>query len=105
MKCEMFTRNPSIVHHIGDHSLLPLSPPLLENYESALPLDPHFFHLSYFFCLNVYYKPEFNMGVERKIITRGNGSDSPAAGDKVSIHYTGWIYDAKKANKGFQGKQ
>lgn len=45
------------------------------------------------------------MGVERKIITRGNGSDSPTAGDKVSIHYTGWIYDAKKANKGFQGKQ
>ncbi|KAJ5482077.1 hypothetical protein N7475_000889 [Penicillium sp. IBT 31633x] len=45
------------------------------------------------------------MGVERKIITRGNGSDSPAAGDKVSIHYTGWLYDAKKANKGFQGKQ
>jgi FK506-binding protein 1 len=45
------------------------------------------------------------MGVERKIVTRGNGSDSPASGDKVSIHYTGWLYDAKKANKGFQGKQ
>jgi FK506-binding protein 1 len=45
------------------------------------------------------------MGVERKIITRGNGSDSPASGDKVSIHYTGWLYDAKKSNKGFQGKQ
>ncbi|KAJ5894766.1 FK506-binding protein 1 [Penicillium taxi] len=45
------------------------------------------------------------MGVERKIITRGNGTDTPASGDKVSIHYTGWLYDAKKANKGFQGKQ
>ncbi|KAJ5596198.1 FK506-binding protein 1B [Penicillium hetheringtonii] len=44
------------------------------------------------------------MGVERKIITRGSGP-SPASGDKVSIHYTGWIYDPKKANKGFQGKQ
>jgi hypothetical protein len=58
------------------------------------------------------YQPQFhnyqiiiNMGVERKIITRGNGSDSPASGDKVAIHYTGWLYDAKKANKGFQGKQ
>lgn len=45
------------------------------------------------------------MGVERKIITRGTGSGSPAAGDKVAIHYTGWLYDAKKSNKGFQGKQ
>jgi FK506-binding protein 1 len=44
------------------------------------------------------------MGVERKIITRGTGS-SPAEGDDVSIHYTGWLYDAKKSNKGFQGKQ
>ena len=51
------------------------------------------------------YSTEFNMGVERKIITRGNGTDSPASGDKVSIHYTGWLYDAKKSNKGFQGKQ
>lgn len=44
------------------------------------------------------------MGVQRKIITRGSGA-SPASGDKVAIHYTGWLYDAKKANKGFQGKQ
>jgi len=44
------------------------------------------------------------MGVQRKIITRGSGP-SPASGDKVSIHYTGWLYDAKKAGKGFQGKQ
>jgi FK506-binding protein 1 len=45
------------------------------------------------------------MGVERKIITRGTGSGSPAAGDTVTIHYSGWLYDAKKSNKGFQGKQ
>ncbi|KAJ5609670.1 hypothetical protein N7528_010237 [Penicillium herquei] len=44
------------------------------------------------------------MGVQRKIITRGSGA-SPASGDKVAIHYTGWLYDAKKAGKGFQGKQ
>ncbi|KAJ5158687.1 uncharacterized protein N7500_008338 [Penicillium coprophilum] len=45
------------------------------------------------------------MGVERKIITRGTGSGSPASGDMVTIHYSGWLYDAKKSNKGFQGKQ
>lgn len=45
------------------------------------------------------------MGVERKIITRGTGTGQPAAGDKVTIHYSGWLYDAKKSNKGFQGKQ
>ncbi|KAJ5100439.1 hypothetical protein N7456_006491 [Penicillium angulare] len=44
------------------------------------------------------------MGVQRKIITRGKGV-APVEGDKVSIHYTGWLYDAKKASKGFQGKQ
>lgn len=45
------------------------------------------------------------MGVERKILIRGKGPDSPAVGDEVYMNYTGWVYDAKKSKKEFKGKQ
>lgn len=46
------------------------------------------------------------MGVTRKIVTRGNGTDRPKVGDEVTIDYTGNLYDESKgANADFRGKQ
>ena len=33
------------------------------------------------------------MGVEKEIITEGNGVDYPKKGDKVAMQYTGWLHD------------
>lgn len=44
-----------------------------------------------------------NMGVTKKVLSQGNGSDKPKAGDNVSMVYTGWLEDASKPdNKGMQ---
>ena len=46
------------------------------------------------------------MGVTRKILQQGNGSDRPNKGDMVTIEYTGNLYDdAAGAGKDFRGKQ
>lgn len=46
------------------------------------------------------------MGVTRKIITKGNGTDRPKKGDNVTIEYTGNLYDEAKGSKNdFRGKQ
>jgi len=46
------------------------------------------------------------MGVTRKIVTKGNGTDKPKAGDEVTIEYTGNLYDESKGAKDdFRGKQ
>lgn len=82
---------------------LPPSPTSKEKLDPVFPSSA--LTLSFFRLLYSLNQSTFIMGVERKIITRGNSTDSPASGDKVSIHYTGWLYDAKKSNKGFQGKQ
>ena len=37
-------------------------------------------------------------------VKQGTGAEA-LSGRTVVVHYTGWLYDAKKANKGFQGKQ
>lgn len=43
------------------------------------------------------------MGVTKQILSQGNGSDKPKAGDNVSMVYTGWLEDTSKpANKGLQ---
>ncbi|KAF2098585.1 peptidyl-prolyl cis-trans isomerase [Rhizodiscina lignyota] len=40
------------------------------------------------------------MGVEKKLISPGNGTDKPKKGDTVSMEYTGWLYD-----NGMKGNQ
>lgn len=35
--------------------------------------------------------PEKNGGVLKRIIRGGEGEESPGYGDKVSVHYTGWL--------------
>ena len=43
------------------------------------------------------------MGVTKQVLSQGNGSDKPKAGDNVSMVYTGWLEDKSKANnKGTQ---
>jgi len=43
------------------------------------------------------------MGVDKQIITEGNGKDFPQQGDQVSMEYTGWLFDTSKPdNKGNQ---
>ncbi|KAJ5675705.1 Peptidyl-prolyl cis-trans isomerase, partial [Penicillium macrosclerotiorum] len=47
----------------------------------------------------------FTMGVEKTILTPGNGVDFPKKGDNVAMHYTGCLYDEKEAdnhNMGFK---
>jgi FK506-binding protein 1 len=38
------------------------------------------------------------MGVEKKIITPGNGQDFPKKGEVVAMHYTGCLFDANAEN-------
>jgi FK506-binding protein 1 len=45
------------------------------------------------------------MGVEKKMLKSGNGVDRPKAGDTVTMEYTGWLYDASAADKGYKGNQ
>lgn len=46
------------------------------------------------------------MGVTKKVIKDGNGQDYPRSGDKVTIEYTGNLYDGEAgADKHYRGKQ
>jgi len=45
------------------------------------------------------------MGVEKKVLKDGNGTDKPKAGDTVTMEYTGWLYDASASANGFKGKK
>ncbi|CAG8013353.1 unnamed protein product [Penicillium salamii] len=38
------------------------------------------------------------MGVEKKIIENGNGTDYPKVGENVAIHYTGCLYEEGAEN-------
>jgi len=46
-----------------------------------------------------------NMGVDKKILKEGNGTDKPKNGDNVTMEYTGWLYDQKQASNDYKGKQ
>ena len=45
------------------------------------------------------------MGVDKKILTPGNGVDFPKKGDNVAMHYTGCLYDANAAANHFMGQK
>ena len=46
------------------------------------------------------------MGVLRKVLRPGNGVDQPQRGDRVTIEYTGYLYDAAKGeNNDYRGKE
>ncbi len=43
--------------------------------------------------------------LDKKLLSGGNGTDYPKVGDEVTIEYTGWLYDAAKANADYKGNQ
>ncbi|KAL9021164.1 MAG: hypothetical protein Q9185_001565 [Variospora sp. 1 TL-2023] len=45
------------------------------------------------------------MGVTKKVLKEGNGTDKPKAGDQVTIEYTGNLYDEAKADNDYRGTQ
>jgi len=45
------------------------------------------------------------MGVQKKTIKPGNGSDKAKPGDTVTMEYTGYLYDESAAAKDYKGKQ
>ena len=45
------------------------------------------------------------MGVDKKILKAGNGTDKPQKGDEVTIEYTGNLYDESKADNDYRGDQ
>ncbi|KAL8677687.1 MAG: hypothetical protein Q9186_005900 [Xanthomendoza sp. 1 TL-2023] len=45
------------------------------------------------------------MGVTRKVLKEGNGTDKPKKGDEVTIEYTGNLYDEKEEDNDCRGKQ
>ena len=44
------------------------------------------------------------MGVTRKVLKQGNGTDKPKKGDEVTIEYTGNLYDEKHADNDYRGE-
>lgn len=43
------------------------------------------------------------MGVQKQLISEGNGTDRPKKGDQVTMEYTGWVFDPNATdNKGKQ---
>ncbi|KAI4176116.1 MAG: hypothetical protein LQ348_006056, partial [Seirophora lacunosa] len=45
------------------------------------------------------------MGVTKKVLKEGNGTDKPKKGDEVTIEYTGNLYDDANADNDYRGKQ
>jgi len=53
-------------------------------------------------CPHQYLKFD-KMGVTKKMITPGNGTDKPKSGDTITMEYTGNLYSAEAAEH--KGKQ
>ena len=43
--------------------------------------------------------------LDKKLLSAGNNKDYPKVGDEVTIDYTGWLYEASKADQEYKGKQ
>jgi len=43
--------------------------------------------------------------LQKQLLQEGNKTDYPKKGDKVTMQYTGWLYDASKADKQYRGNQ
>ncbi len=43
--------------------------------------------------------------LDKKVIKEGNKRDYPQKGDKVTIDYTGWLYDAAASDNQNRGNQ
>ena len=43
--------------------------------------------------------------LQKQTLQEGNGKDYPSKGDQVAMHYTGWLYDANKADNKYRGNQ
>lgn len=43
--------------------------------------------------------------LDKKTISQGNGSNYPKPGDTVIMEYTGWLYDANKADNQYRGNK
>ena len=45
------------------------------------------------------------VGVTRKLLKPGNGTDKPKKGDEVTIEYTGNLYDEKYPDNDYRGEK
>lgn len=65
-------------------------------------------HRRYYSSLNrsnidQYLQTLRKMGVQKQLISEGNGTDRPKKGDQVTMEYTGWVFDPNATdNKGKQ---
>lgn len=44
-------------------------------------------------------------GWTKTVLSEGNGTDKPNAGDKVAINYTGWLRDPANSDDYEKGKE
>ncbi|KAI9749321.1 MAG: Fork head 1 [Chaenotheca gracillima] len=44
-------------------------------------------------------------GVEKKVLREGNGTDFPKKSDRVTIEYTGYLYDPSRSDIDYKGTQ
>ena len=76
---------------------------------SKTPPHPQFLHTEYLLRPTA-HKPSVvveraPMGVTRKIISPGNGSDFPTKGDKVGVEHIVYHHDGTKSDEDFKGEQ
>ena len=92
----------------GTHAADTSQPLHLPEYHSYSPSSAHILSDYYTFQPKRIVPAEhFNgtMGVEKKVLKEGNGTDKPQKGDEVTIEYTGNLYDEAQADNDYRGDQ